>query len=245
MFSVCPGAMPLAQLAPLAALPELTGVYLFCLIVGGGLLVISTTLGGHHDVEVDAGGSLDGGLGGGLDGGLEIDAGDVDGLAGADVGAGGVSGHEVAHDGGALGLSNWLSVRFVVYFLAAFGLVGTVLTYFTELRPVWILGLALIAGVCMGQFVHQVIRTLQRNSVSSESRVEDIVNQPGRVTVAVRPPARGEVGVRVGDREIFLPAIAQRGDDVFEAGAQVMITSYSSGLAEVVSRKEYEFTHNA
>jgi len=93
--------------------------------------------------------------------------------------------------------------------------------------------------------VHQTIRALQRSSISSESRIEDIVSKPARVTIAVLPPARGEVGVRVGNREVFLPAIAQRPDDKFETGAQVVITSYSSGTAEIVSRKEYEFTHNS
>jgi hypothetical protein len=232
MIAAC---LSVASCAMLAALPDLMGVYVFCLVVGGGLLVVSTFFGGDHDVDS----GLD------LDGGVDLDAGaDLDGGADVDVQAE-HGGELTAGHAGALGLSNWLSVRFAVYFAAMFGLTGTVLTYFADVSPMWTLGIALLAGTCMGQLVHQTIRALQRGSVSSESRVEDIIDQPGRVTVAVRPPARGEVGVHVGDREIFLPAVAQRSDDVFEVGSQVIVAGYISGLAEVVSRQEYEFTHNA
>jgi hypothetical protein len=225
------GLLPMSQ-PILAAWPDLLGLYVFCLIVGGGLLFISTVLGSHHGVN---------------GGGLDADAGGLDvgnGHAAEALGHGTEHAHG-HHGNGALGLSNWLSVRFVVYFAAMFGLVGTVLTWLTDTNPAWTLALALVAGVLMGQFVHQLIRWLQRGSHSGESRIEDLLDKPARVTVAVRPPARGEVGVRLGDREVFLPAIAQRADDVFELGAQVMITSYAGGLAEVVSRQEYEFKHSS
>lgn len=223
--------------ALLAAIPALTGVYLFCLIVGGGMLLISTVLGGSHDADVDIGTDLDVAgdveMGGGLDADadLDVDAADTSG----------------AHHGAtsALALSKWFSVRFLVYFAAMFGLVGTVLTYMTAVQAGWVFAIALVAGGLMGQFVHQVVRALQRGEVSSEVRVEDLVARTARVTIAVRPPARGEIGVRVGDREVFLAAVAQRPDDAFEIGAQVRITAYSGGLAQVVSCREYEFTHPA
>lgn len=232
--------------AMVAALPQLNGVYVFCLIVGGALLLISTVFGGHHDVggDVDLGGHFE--IGGDVDvhGALEVDPG-VD----ADVELGGAGDHldvgDAAHHDSALALSNWLSVRFVVYFAAMFGLVGTVFTYMTDVSPVATLVVALIAGIAMGQLVHQMIRALQRSSVTSEINAEDFAGKTARVTITVRPPARGEVGVRMGNREVFVPAVAQRGDDTFETGSQVVITSYSGGTAEVVSRKEYEFTHNA
>lgn len=227
--------------ALLAAIPALTGVYLFCLIVGGGMLLISTVLGGSHDADVDIGTDVD----------VDVDvAGDMDMGGGVDAGADlDVDGADAtgAHHGApsALALSKWFSVRFLVYFAAMFGLVGTVLTYMTAVQAGWVFLIALVAGVLMGQFVHQVVRALQRGEVSSEVRVEDLVAKTARVTIAVRPPARGEVGVRVGDREVFLAAVAQRPDDAFDIGAQVRITAYSGGLAQVVSCREYEFTHPA
>ena len=57
--------------------PTLITLYWICLIVGGGLLVISTFLGGHHDaagdVDMDVGGSID--LGGDIDVGGDVDVG--------------------------------------------------------------------------------------------------------------------------------------------------------------------------
>jgi hypothetical protein len=231
-----------------AAIPDLTGIYVFCLIVGGALLIISTVFGGDHDVEMDGGLDLD--LGGDVDVSDALDVGGADLDLDVDVDADALGGDhldsagDVGHHAGGLGLSNWLSMRFLVYFAAMFGLVGTVLTYMTDVSAISILGAALLSGIVMGQFVHQTIRMLQRTSGNSEFATTDFLQKTARVTVALRPPARGEVGVRLGDREVFVPAIAQRSDDVFETGAQVVITSYSGGLAEVVSRQEFEFTHN-
>ena len=49
----------------------------------------------------------------------------------------------------------------------------------------------------------------------------------------------------IGNREMFLPAVAQRADDCFGIGDQVVITAYIGGMAEVVSRKEYEFVNRS
>jgi hypothetical protein len=242
------GWMMASGTALLGALPELQGVYVFCLIVGGGLLVISTVFGGHHDSGLDADAGADIDLGGGhveFDaGGADVDfAGDTDVDFSADGHTDGLAdAHADAH-AGALGISNWLSLRFFVYFAAMFGLVGTVFTFMTDVSAGWTLAIALVAGIGVGQGVHQLIRGLQRTEGNSQSSAEDFVDQPARVTIAVRPPARGEIGVRMGNREVFLPAIARRDDDIFESGAQVVITSYQGGLAEVVSRREYEFAH--
>ena len=90
----------------LAATSMLQMVYIICLIVGGGLLMISTFLGGDSDVAADA------------DVEMDFDA-DVDVEVEADAH---VEGADVAATG-SLSLANWFSMRFVVYFMAAFGLV--------------------------------------------------------------------------------------------------------------------------
>ena len=73
------------------AFPALITLYWICLIVGGGLLVISTFLGGHHDAsgdfDMDVGGDID--LGGDIDVGGDVDLGgdlSVDADVDADVG---------------------------------------------------------------------------------------------------------------------------------------------------------------
>ncbi len=224
-------------------LPSLSGVYIVCLIVGGGLLVVSTVFGGDHDGAVDADVDLDIDMDldvdldvdGGIDGGLDLDgdmAADADGV---DFGA---------DHHGLLDISTWFSVRFLVYFAAVFGLFGTVLTYMTELTPMVVLVISLCTGLAIGQGVHQVIRSLKSSGGNSQVSIEDFLNQPARVTVAVKPPSRGEVGVRIGNREHYIPAVAHRSDDSFQAGEAVVIVEYSGGLAAILSRQEYEFTKN-
>lgn len=226
-------------------LPSLSGVYIVCLIVGGGLLVISTVFGGDHDgavdadvdldVDMDMDVDLDLGVDTELDGGLDLDADMATEADGVEMGGG----HH-----GPLDISTWFSVSFLVYFSAVFGLFGTVLTHMTELTSFVVLVISLCCGLAIGQGVHQGIRALKRSGGNSQIAVTDFLNQPARVTVAVKPPSRGEVGVRVGNREHYIPAVAHRLDDSFQAGEAVVIVEYSGGLAAVLSRQEYEFTKN-
>jgi len=227
-----------ACILALLAMPSLSGLYIVCLIVGGGLLVISTVFGGDHggvDADVDADFDLD------FD--ADIEVGDVDfdvdvAHADADVDIG------VDHHG-AMALSTWFSVSFLVYFSAVFGLFGTVLTHMSEVSAVAVLAISLACGLAVGQGVHQGLRALKRSGGNSQVSVKDFINQPARVTVAVKPPSRGEVAVRVGNREHFLAAIVQRSDDSFGVGDAVVIVEYSGGMASIVSRKEHDFTTNA
>ncbi|GJM26300.1 MAG: hypothetical protein DHS20C16_27150 [Phycisphaerae bacterium] len=242
------------------AMPSLSGLYIVCMIVGGGLLAISTIFGGDHsgsvdadvdldldldvdmdvdvDMDMDVGldGGLDGGFDGGVDGGLDVDTDAV----GHDHDFGGADHHH-----GALALSTWFSISFLVYFAAAFGLTGTVLTHMTEIAPLTVLITSVLAGLGIGQGVHQTIRALKRSGGNSQISIKDFVGQPGRVTVSIKPPSRGEVGIRVGNREHFIPAVAQREDDSFQRGQAVAIVEYSGGLAVVVSRKEHDFINNS
>ncbi|MGB2987501.1 MAG: hypothetical protein WBE26_16680, partial [Phycisphaerae bacterium] len=88
-------------------LPSLATAYWICLIIGGGLLVISSIAGSDTDAGLDADVDTD----------LSVD-GDVD----VDVDAG----H--AH---ASSLATWFSMQFAVFFLAVFGVIGVTMTYMT------------------------------------------------------------------------------------------------------------------
>ena len=226
-----------------AVLPSLVGVYVVCLIVGGGLLVISTVFGGHHDADVDV--QVDGGVDLDMHADVDLHADvDTDFDAAADVHVdhaadAGVDHAAEGHD--LLSISTWFSIRFVVYFAAVFGLVGTVLSYMSGLSRGVVLGLSVAGGLVVGQGVHQTLRALRRSSGDSAAATEDYLNQPARVTIAIDSPARGEVAVEVRGKEQFVAAAANRPDDSFQVGDRVVITAYAGGTVQVVSQQEYEF----
>lgn len=196
----------------------IAGLYVISLIVGGGLLAISAVFGGDAEADVD------------FDAGAEIDA-DVDLDGELDTGG-----------AGPLDLSSWFSMRFLIYFAAAFGLVGTALTWMSDASSTRVLASALIGGTLVGQIAHQLFRYLVRSSSNSATKTKDYINKTARVTVAIRPSARGEVAIRIGDRERFVPARARRDDDAFDTGATVGVVAFENGTARVVSKNEYEFT---
>ena len=221
----------------------LSSVYVVCLIVGGGLIVVSTVFGGDADADVDVeiGGAAVADVGVDVDAGMGVDV-DVDADIGAvvDVGGDAVHGAHV-HAPSALSLASWFSIHFVVYFLAVFGLVGTTMTRLSSAGSTLTLLWSLIGGLGVGQGVHQLLRYLRRTSGNSASNVGDYLNQPARVTIKIAPPQKGEVSVSVRGRTRFVPAVARRDDDLFESGDPVVVVAYRNGTAEVVSRKEYEF----
>ncbi|HUW83830.1 MAG TPA: hypothetical protein VMZ31_13660 [Phycisphaerae bacterium] len=216
----------LSDVAILAALPSLAGIYVVCLVVGGGLLLVSTALGGHGHADFDADGVA------GVD--LDVDADAVDAHA-DDLSAGHADTDSV------VSLATWFSLRFVIYFIAVFGLIGTVLTYMAAMQNAAVLAWAAVAGLVVGQTVHQTLRYLSRTSGDSAVQTSDYLQKPARVTIAIVPPSRGEVAVRVQDRERFVPAVAKHENERFDIGQTVVIASFIAGTADVISQKEHEF----
>ena len=235
----CAGITLIGATAPVGFLAGgiagLSAVYVICLIIGGGLLVVSLLFGGDSDAGVDA----DGAAGVDVDGDIDVD---VSADAGPDLDVDTtVHGGHLAHDGASL--ASWISVRFLIYFAATFGMVGTVLTYTTDSRPLVVLLVALGVGLVVGQAVQQTVRYIQRTSGDSSTSSRDYVNSTGRVTVAIRPGRQGEVACDVRGGERFLPAFARRAEETFAVGEIVGVVAFANGTAEVVSRKEFEFLH--
>ena len=195
----------------------MTTVYWICLILGGGLLIISSLAGTDTDLSADVDVDVD----------LDVDL-DVDG----DVS----TGH--AH---ASSLASWFSIQFIVFFMAVFGVVGVSMTHLSSQTDNVTLGAALVGGLIFGQGVHQLMRKLRRTSGDSTPKVEDYVNKIARVTIAVEPPKQGEIALRVGRAERYIPAVAKRADQAFASGALVGVVGYHEGVVEIVSREEYEF----
>lgn len=220
----------LMSFAEIAAL--LTTVYWACLIVGGGLLLISSLAGGHGDA--DLGGHFDGDLGDiSLDAHVDVGA---DFHAPADVAGDVHAGHA-----GATSLASWFSVQFVVYFMAMFGLIGVTLTHLTDTGGGVTVAAATLGGLLVGQGVHQLLRKLRRTSGNSTTQLADYLNKIARVTIDMSHQSTGEVALNVGSNERFLPAVSKREDVKFSRGDAVAVVEYQGGVAQVVSREEFEF----
>jgi hypothetical protein len=205
------------------------GIYIFAAIVGGGLLLLSVLGGGEHDAHADASGF------------------DADHDIGHDLGHD-IShdvGHDVGHDadavhhvhGGAgeivLGL---FRPRNVTFFLAGFGLTGTLLTLLSPSSA----GASLIPSVVMGfgamVVTHGVFTWLRR----SESAVDlvsdaDMEGCLGRVVLPLAPGERGRIACKVGGREVYLVAILAEGYvEALPPGREVVVLRVSETVAHVM-----------
>ena len=188
---------------------SLATLYWICLIVGGGLLIISSIAGGDADVDVD----LD------IDVDMDVDA-----------------GH--AHAGS---LTTWLSMQFLVFFMAMFGVVGVTMTHLSDYTGGVTLACAAVVGLLVGQGAHQLLRKLRKTSGDSTPKRADYVNKIARVTISVSAKGKGEVALRVGRTDRYVPAIALHQADAFSPDQTVGVVDYRDGVAEIVSREEFEF----
>ncbi len=250
----------------LAAADVLTTIYWACGIFGMGLLLVSV-IGGHHDtdadvsgvdfhgdMDVDFHGDVDVDFHGDVVPDIHVDA-DVDVAPDLDVdvdAAHGAAGHEVMDGVGhvetiasdASSLSSWLSIRFVVFFLASFGAVGVVLTTLTSAGSTMTFIVSFVTAVVLGQGVHHIFRKVQKASGNSTPGIADYVHQIGRVTIPVTHSQKGEIAISVRGGQRYVPATSSHPDAAFNAGDEVAVVDYSGGIAEVISRKEYEFLNS-
>jgi hypothetical protein len=229
----------LAQAAGVSVLGDSAGAllaaYWISLIVGAGMLILSA-LGGSGHSDVDVQGAT------GVDFHADADVSVDSSVAGADFHA--EIGHPDAvhatHAHEAAALSTWFSVRFAVFFLAMFGAVGVILTYFAALPTSLTCGLALAGGAIVGQGAHQIMRLIQRTSGNSTPQPVDYVNKLARVTIPVKHPDQGEVVLQVRGTERYIPAIAAGNVKDFDTGDEVVVVTYRAGVAQVISRAEFE-----
>lgn len=200
------------------------GIYLFAAIIGGGLLLFSLLGGSDHDAShADASG---------LDAGHDFDTGhDFDHDVGHD--------HDVSHDvhGGAgellLGL---FRPRNLIFFLAAFGLTGTLLTLITPASEAGSLLPSLVMGFIAMLLTHSVFVWLKRSDTAvdavSDTELEGCI---GRVVLPLTAGERGRIACLVGGREVHLVArLAEDSGESLAAGSEVVVLRVSDTVAEVI-----------
>jgi membrane protein implicated in regulation of membrane protease activity len=183
-------------------------LYAVMALVGGGLVLLSAF--GGHDHHVGHGGSLD----------LQADH---------------DSHIEVAHHGDVPASDVWiafLSLRFWTYFATITGLLGLLLTLFTELSPAVVAGTSFATGFLGGLLVALLIRFLQRAEGGANIGVEDLIGADARVLVAIRPGEEGKVRCQVKGETIDILAVFD-GEHTIPAGSEVMVVSVEGSRARV------------
>ncbi len=189
-------------------------VYLAALILGLGVLLLQFVMptadaDGGHTPELGGHGELD----------LHHDAG------------GAHAHHGSGSHGGASAIAIFLSLRFWIFGLMSFGLVGTLLHFLRLAGSVLTLGTALGVGVVSGLFASIAMRAVARSQTSSGGEADDAIGQVGRVLIAIERGKHGKVRVEMRGRLVDL--IATTDDDRIEGGENVLVEEIRGTTAHV------------
>jgi hypothetical protein len=194
--------------------------YLVCLLAGGLLLAVSLLGGGDADGDADVGADADV---------------DVDAAPGSADASGEGEGESAEAQGEGLGAAaRFLSVRNLVFFVAFFGLTGTLLTLFgadARLTLSASVGLGAVAAVAV-QRVMDYLRGTQSGALRS---LATFGGARARVLVGLTRARPGKVTVATGDGTLQLVArIHERATaDRFDSGDTVVIVRFQDGVALV------------
>jgi hypothetical protein len=188
-------------------------VYLFSLIVGGGLLLLSLLGGEGGDLEVDGALDLDG-LG---------DAGDVGSAADATD---------------ASAASKIFSLRSLIYAVFGFGGTGVLLTGLGVTGPSTLVS-AIVTGLLAGAMVSVVFGYLRRTDSGAKVGDEALEGLTGHVVLPIDAGSPGAVVIVRGERRLRLRALPHgtaEGDP--SAWKRVLVVEVENGIARVAPLEE-------
>lgn len=219
----------------------LLSLYLGSLVFGGVLLGASLLLGGHDDFDADTDADLDTD---GLDFDSDVDAdadldldadadadADLELDAEADADAHGGMGKDLDVSGASL-FFFLKSLRFWTFFLAFFGLTGTLLDGLgVSGNPIVTFAVALATGTLTGFTAAKLIRSLMHDELAAPANDRDYVGLSARVLVPPKVGGVGKVRVEVGGRLVDL--LAETDEDGFRADEEVLIIDVDGTRARV------------
>jgi len=201
-------------------------VYLFSLVVALGVLVVQIAMGGKGDGDA------------GADHADGSDANDV---------------HVVAHGGGkpvakdveAAGtklvndasdfIAFFASLRFWLFAFLAFGISGSLLTFFNLATPVVVFVLAAAMAIGSGFFASLAYRFVARSAASAAAG--DVARAHGSIGRVLVPVAKGKPGkIRIVLKGQSVDLLATTDDDELARGAHVLVEDVEEGVAKVSKR---------
>jgi hypothetical protein len=173
-----------------------------------------------HDVDLDVDHDVD------LDVDHDVDA-DLDGDIDKDVDLA----EGVAEGGSDAIWIPFLSMRFWTFFLATFGLTGTLMTLLAV--PALITGLlSLAVGMALGIGAAWFFRQLKRDTVTGETRLSRFEGEEARALLTIRPGQQGKIVVDTMAGRVEMPATT-RDPKPIERGQTVIIARVRDGVADV------------
>lgn len=223
-------------------------IYIACLVFGGVLLVMAMMAGGdgadhelgaHADVSHDLGGHAD--VSHDLSGDTDMSH-DLSGDTAVDVHTelathGDASGHTAMQHthANAADAVRFLSFRNFVFFMAFFGLTGTVLT--TLAIPSFITALSAAGmGIFASQVGYRLMRYLKGSETGQGVDLGDLRGHAGTVLVGCGRTQTGKITVHSGPQTLTLLAqVAQEERRAhFKPGDTVIISRVERGIAFVI-----------
>ncbi len=199
-------------------------LYLFCLILGGGLLGFSlfaggdqsTDVHGHLDLHTETGHSLD----------IHSDS----SLSHIDVQHTEISKNDTADS------VKLVSFRNIVYFTAFFGLTGTVLSYLSFIPFITFLSSIAMGGFA-GWFGYKLMKYLAESESGQSLDLSELIGKQAIVTININKNGRGKVQTQCKGQSIELSAVIDESTDIeqFKMREKVLITDIKSNTAYIVS----------
>jgi hypothetical protein len=191
-------------------------IYLACLMFGGVLLAVSILAGAYGEMDHAVG--------------------DVDHAM--DVDAHGFDLHASSHGEGLTAAIKFLSFRNIVFFLAFFGLTGTVLTWIripSLITPFFAVGMGWFAAA----FGQKIMTYLKKTESGAEINLQDLEGLRALVVINVAKNRRGKISVVANDRRLQLLAVVadEESKDEFKYGESVTIVKIENGIAHVASEE--------
>jgi hypothetical protein len=200
------------------------GIYLLAAILGGGLLGFSLLGGGDHDAgHGDASG---------LDAGHDFDHGGHD--VGSDHDAG--TGHEIQQGWAGELVLGLFRPRNLTFFLAGFGITGTLLTLLTATSTLGTLIPSLGMGLAAMLATHVTFMWLTRSDSAMDAVSDsDLEGCVGRVMLPLSPGERGRIACRVGDHMTYITATLAEGySETLSPGREVVVLEVDHAVARVM-----------
>ena len=208
------------------------GIYLCAAIIGGGLLLFSVLGGIEHGSDYDPSG---------VDAGVDFDH-DIGHDLGHDVGHD--AGSDVSHDADAGSGGGWAGElvlglfrpRNVVFFLAGFGVTGTLVTLLTNSSTSAGLFSSVAMGLASMVVTHGTFVWLRRSESAVDTTSDtDMEGCVARVVLPLAPGERGRIACRMGEREVYVVArLAEGYTEMLLPGREVIVLDVTDTVARVM-----------